>query len=256
MKKLLYSRLMAAMVVLLLCLSHQSKAQTLTDTLHQLYKYYDSVKYLTFDVKYDYVATDDSGHVENEQILGTFTMSGKRAWYKLGNIEFMQSDSMFFAVYHEDKIIMVAPRRYENSGAMLPLRGLLDSMSTSLNAYFTRGANVSAGDSLIMMRFFGNGSAPFSRFDLGYDPRTNLILSMAYNYQETEYERTEPGGSSLTPVAPIVWNKRLGISFGNYRFDNMSPELYSPNRYIWKDGDKWVPVDNYKDYRIYNTLPL
>src|SRR5689334_14707452 len=59
----------------------------------EIYKAYDSINYLTFDVKYTYSSDTLNGNFINDALEGSYTMAGKRALYNLGNIQFMQNDS-------------------------------------------------------------------------------------------------------------------------------------------------------------------
>lgn len=231
----------------------EAKAQTLTDTIQGLYHFYDSIRYLTFDVRYYYTTDTVNGETETDQLMGTYTMSHKRVLYRLGNVEFMQNDSLFISVYHDDKVMMVAPRKVDNAGTLLPLREALDSMITTYNSHYTVTHQHNTGDSISTIHFEGDSTAPFAHFYLIYNRESQLITEMKYVYYEGEVSEDLPR-SSLPDSS--LRERRLTIYLENYRFDNISPELYDPSNYVWKEGGKWTPIRKYIDYRVYFTQPL
>jgi hypothetical protein len=231
----------------------QAKAQTLTDTIHGLYRSYDSMQNLTFDVRYVYTTDTINGETETEQLQGFYTMSNRKALYRLGNIEFMQNDSVLISVYHDDKIMMITPRQVNNAGSLLPLRQALDSMITSYSAHYTITHQHNTTDSISTIHFAGDSTVPFAHFYVLYDRADHLITAMKYVYYEVDEEIDLPRASFDDPVKR---ERRLTLYFENYRFDNISPALYDPSNYAWKEGEKWTPARKYIDYRVYSNQSL
>src|SRR5260370_24527456 len=87
------------MLMLFSAMSIQIKAQSARispspqQIMADIYKVYDSLNYLTFDLKYTYTSDTLNGDFTNDVLQGSYTMAGKKAKYNLGEIEFMQNDS-------------------------------------------------------------------------------------------------------------------------------------------------------------------
>ncbi|MBN8785009.1 MAG: hypothetical protein J0G98_18260 [Terrimonas ferruginea] len=231
----------------------QAKAQTLTDTIQRLYGIYDSMQYLSFDVRYVYTTDTVNGETETEQMLGSYTMSRRRALYRLGNIEFMQNDSVLISVYHDDKIMMITPRTVNNAGSLLPLREAIDSMVSTYSAHYTITHQHNTTDSISTIHFEGDSIAPFAHFYVLYNRESQLITEMRYIYYEEDEDIDLPRSSLPDPSRR---KRKLTLYLDNYRFDNISPDLYDPSNYAWKEGEKWTPVRKYIDYRVYSNQPL
>ena len=78
-----------APLLLLLCtMQVNTSAQTPQQIMAGIYKAYDSIPYLTFDVTYTYNTDTLNGDFTHDLLAGSYTMAGKQAKYNLGNIDF------------------------------------------------------------------------------------------------------------------------------------------------------------------------
>ena len=87
------------------------KAQTTPDsarnTAPNFFRTYDSIPYLTFDVRYTLYSDTAYSDFSYETIKGTYTLNGRRGRYSLGDVEYLQNDSFLVAVYHKDEQIII-----------------------------------------------------------------------------------------------------------------------------------------------------
>jgi hypothetical protein len=232
----------------------------------RFFRTYDSLQYLTFDTRFSYSSDTVYSDYTNEVMTGTYTMSGARVKYTLGKIDYLQNDSFHIAVYHDDQVIVVAPRNNANGGSFVPMRDALDSLLLAESAHYdfqtkTTGASESSeledtdNGYIRLTRKTNDTLAQFNRYVITYQISTNLITTV-------EYEFTEPGHSLSSVDEPneavrILKNtarkRRLKIEFTNYRFANFSDDAYSENNYVWNDDGEYKPVDKYKNYTVYNA---
>ena len=243
---------LAAAVMLCLLEIHQASAQSGTpqQVMARIYRSYDSIKYLSFDVKYTYTSDTLNGDFTHEVLPGTYTLAGKKAKFSLGDIEFMQNDSFFIAVYNNDKFIVVADPRNKNSGSELPMRPVMDSLVKLLDHYTLGITNF--GDTAIVKLTKVDSVAKFNTFSLTFDTAQNIIHSIDYMFEESV-----PVDSAGYSLPPVTRKKRLKIEFSNYHFDDFSDRLYDENNYIFFEDGACKPIDKYNDFRIfYNRTGL
>jgi hypothetical protein len=227
-------------------------------TLQSIYKNYDSVKYLSFDVKFDYGSDTLLGKFDNEKMDGTYTMAGNKAKYRLGDIDFMQNDSFFIAVYNKDKIIMVDEPKALNMGSQLPMRQQLDSLLNAYAEHYTISSFNQTADTGIIQLVRLDSLAQFDRFSISYDNRNKMLYKISYEYVEPaeldsaviEAYRISSGTTNIP-----TQKKRFTIRFLNYRYENYDDAVYNENNYIWFENGYCKPVTKYEDFKIYYNKP-
>jgi cellulose/xylan binding protein with CBM9 domain len=220
--------------------------------LASIYTAYDSLPNLSFDAQYIYTQdTAQSSPPISNVLQGSYTMAGRKSLYNIGDIQFMQNDSFFIAVYNDQKFIMVANPRVNNVGSNLPLRPLMDSIVQSYSTHYT-----------ITDTLFNNGSgeinftradsfAQFDRFTIAYyNIGAPLLSSIFYSFKDPIWP-TDSIGAEQDSMPITYHRKTFKVEFSNYKFDNFSPSLYDENNYIWFENGVCVPVDKYKGYQIY-----
>lgn len=268
MKRLI--TLLTVMVSMLLF--NAAKAQTAADTARntaiQFFKTYDSIPYISFDVKYSYLSDTVYSNYTYETVKGSYTMSGKKAKYSLGDVDYLQNDSFLIAVYHKDQMMVVSNATVQNAGTYLPARDGLDSLLQAYSDNYDISVKTisdtiptSTEDSInttgyiLFTRKTGNTAAQFDRYLLEYDIESNIIKKVEYQFTEPGQELTsvdEPdAGQRLLKNAPR--KRTLRIEYSNYRFDNFSDTVYSENNLIWEEDGEYKPVEQYKYYKVYNA---
>jgi hypothetical protein len=237
-------KIAVVMVMLAGFCSNSSKAQTPQDTLYSIYAKYDSLEGLTFDIKYTYTSDTLYGDFIYDVLEGNYTMYGKKALFHLGDIDYMQNDSFFVAVYKKDEIILVTDPRKTNSGSFLPLREQMDSLMLSYAEHYTN--TTSENDSTGKIVFTAKDSmAQFKSYVIEYDAQVRVMLSLNYEFEE------------LVPVDPetssemVMRTRRLKVEFLKYRFDNFSEDLYDESKYIFFENGEWKPASQYASFRVF-----
>jgi hypothetical protein len=240
-------KLIAAVLVCVSMGLHKAQAQaSAQDVMSKIYKKYDSLSYITFDVKYMYGTDTLYGDFKREELAGTYTMAGIKAKYNIGDIEFMQNDSTFISVYNKEKFIMVADPRYTNTGNELPMRAMMDSMIQAYGLHYTILTDTTLG----IIRFNRADSlAQYKQFLISYDVSSKFLNGIQYTFEENQLMNPNDTTGSLARYA--LRQKTFKIGFSNYRLDNFSPDLYNENNYIWQEDGEWKPIDKYKGYKVY-----
>ena len=235
-----------------------STTTAIKQTMQSIYQNYDSIKYLSFDVKFNYGSDTLLGKYDSEQMDGTYTLAGKKAKYRLGDIDFMQNDSFFIAVYNKDKLILVDEPKSINIGSQLPLRQQMDSLMLSYANQYSFSNFTQSVDTGVIQLTGTDSTAQFDKFSILYNNRTKMLYQVSYEYKEPAsldsvvLNRMMQSSGSTTPP---MQKKRLTISFLNYRFDNYDDAVYDENNYIWFENGVCKPTAKYDDYKIYYSKP-
>ncbi len=230
----------------------------ITQTLQSIYRNYDSVKYLSFDVKFDYGSDTLLGKFDAEQMDGSYTLAGNKAKYRLGDIDFIQNDSFFIAVYNKDKLIMVDEPKAINMGSQLPMRQQIDSLLTAYASHYSITTYNLSGDTGVIQLAGIDSLAQFTLFSLQYDNNTYMLYKVSYNYREPATLDSDVLASyqSSTGTTDIpLQKKRFTIRFLNYRYENFEDAAYDENNYIWFENGVCRPVTKYESYKIYYVKP-
>jgi hypothetical protein len=249
MTRNLIQKAITASVIILSCsgLNIISAQSTPQEIMAQIYKKYDSLNFITFDVKYVYSTDTLNGDFNKEVLNGSYTMAGKRAKYRIGDIEFMQNDSFFISVYTKDKFILVADPHTNNTGSELPMRPLMDSLIKSYGKHYT--IHTKADTVLGTMTFERADSlAQFDKFLISYDVKSHFLNAIQYDFRESQV--INPDDTTNQPQIALR-KKSLTVEISNYRIDNFSNDTYNENNYIWFEDGECKPVDRYRDFKIY-----
>lgn len=249
MKKRMSSTIMVSIAIFSCCVLaekgfSQSNAQQI---MQQIYNRYDSVKYISFDVKYTYGTDTVNGDFRNDAMNGSYTMAGKKAFYTIGDIEFMQNDSFFISVYNKDKFIIVSDPKSNSSVSELPMKPMIDSI---IQAYSQHYSIQTYADSVTGTITFerADSLAQFDKFVISYDVASNFLNSIRYDFEESQ---TSESDDSVSQLQTITHKKYLAVEFSNYRIDNFSENIYSPYNYIFFENGVCKPVSKYKNFKVY-----
>lgn len=215
-------------------------------TVAKILNRYDSLDYLTFDVKYTYSTDTVKGDFKHNILYGSYTLAGKKAFYHLGDIQYMQNDSFLISVYNKDKIIIVEDPPIA-TGSQLPLSALIDSLALTYSQHYQVSTST---DSIFgTISFVRTDSiAQYDQFSIKYDTTSNFLTSLEFDYSENKILESD---DSTLDGQTITHKYKLIIDLSNYRIDNFSDRLYHEYNYIWLEDGKWKPVEKYRDYQVY-----
>jgi hypothetical protein len=237
----------ATAFIFFLGVASQSFSQSLpVETIAKIYERLDTLNYLTFDVNYVYKTDTISGDYENSSLSGSFTLAGNRAFYSIGDIQFMQNDSFLIAVYPQDKIIIVSDPQTSSS---FIFQSAIDSLMSSLALHYTVTTYTDSTDSTqgVISFFKADSLARYDRFLIKYDTLENYLTSIQYDFKENSLVEPE---DTLQNEQIVTHQKKFIMWFSNYRISNFSDKIYDESNYIWFENGKCRPADKYKDYRV------
>ncbi|NOT50232.1 MAG: hypothetical protein HOP10_03035 [Chitinophagaceae bacterium] len=245
--------------VSLLLLTGKSHSQSCVDTatteIVAINNKYDSAFFLTFDIKIIYnsdtlFANTDSAEHTHSEITGTYTFHGKKALYKLGDIEYMQNDSFTIAVYNTNKFILIGkPAPGQLTSMFVPTRVMVDSLMAQAGQQYS--CQFTAYDTLKRLTFIATDSSlTCERLEIEYDPDTYYLLNIKYRIKDLGYQYPSGSGQAYD----YIRRADLTFVFQNYRVEAVGAEIFSETKYLFFDGPAEIkPADAYKGYTIYQN---
>lgn len=215
-------------------------------TIEKIFSRYDSLDYLTFDVKYTYSTDTVNGDFKINVLNGSYTLAGKKSFYNLGDIQCMQNDSFLISVYNKDKFITVEDPP-NVTGSQLPLSALIDSLALTYSQdYQISTSTDSIFGTISFLR--ADSLAQYDQFFIKYDTTSDFLTSLEFDYIENKILESD---DSTLDGQNITHKTKLIVDFLNYRIDHFSDSIYHEYNYIWFEDGKWKPVDKYRDYQVY-----
>lgn len=243
--------------VFMLAFANNAKAQIAeaSQIIQELYRNYDSLPNITFDVQYTYSSDTLYGDFLHDELMGTYTMSGRKAKFRLGGVEYLQNDSFFIAAYNDQKLILIS-NATQHAGGFLPMRQAIDSMLQVYSEQYEVNV-IPEEDTVGIIEFIGvDTTAMFTRFTIRYNTESNTITGLEYQfwggYGIFKTEGVDEG--VLLEFGHIRRKQTLAVDFVNYRFDNFSDDIYDESNYVWTEDDEWKPVAKYREYRVFNNV--
>lgn len=254
------------LLAILFCMNMAQAQSTVADAVKvtsHIYKVYEGLPYITFDAKYTYFTDTAYSDFTREVTKGQYTFNGKKARYTMGDVEYLQNDSMLIAVYHQDQMMIISNPVFSNTAAYLPAREALDSLLSVYGEHYdfdVKDYNNSPTDTnttgyIKMVRKKGDEVAQYDHFIIEFDLEQYVITRIEYQYTEkgqgvTEQDEPDP---ALRLLRNTDRKKTLEIQMFNYRFDHLSDTDYSESVFLWEEDGEYKPVEKYKDYKVYNA---
>lgn len=140
------STLILALLSILCCINN-TKAQlssgnvasldVINDRLIKLRNNFDSAYFLGFNIRYSYLSKDSSNNVVNTaQRDGNYIIRKNNIYYNLGDVEYMQNDSLSFLIYKNSKKLFVSPVKSQSTLSTTPIQSWIDTVTKVYNKYY------------------------------------------------------------------------------------------------------------------------
>lgn len=249
-----------AIGLLLLQAPANLRAQSLGDSaivaLSSIDSVYRNAFYLGFDIKIAYksdtlwAGTDSADFVYTEMV-GNYIFNGKKALYKLGDIEYLQNETYTIALYKENKTILVGKTDTNQVVTnFLPTRQVFDTMMADLDSLYECSSIVTSDDrKIITFKSNSDSLTLFKTVEIEYDTTTFLLSKVVYVMYDNDY--TAPDEILSTDVRRKI---SFSFNFTNYRIERVDPDVFSEMKYLFFDGPAVIkPAAPYNDFTIYKS---
>lgn len=214
---------------------------------------YDSADFQSFDVEMLYKSdTTEKGLFLKDEVHASYTISGKSASYKIGNIEFLRNDSFAIAIYHADKIIMLGPSPKSSGGSVLYYRTFIDSFLAQLGNGYTYQLESSAqlsGYKNLVITAIDQQHAIYEKLEFEFRESDYQLSQIIYHMKEIGGDfGVQSQGYTNARKAQLI------LKFSNYNHSVVDPAIFCECRFIQLEGPgKFTPASDFRDYKIYNN---
>jgi hypothetical protein len=200
---------------------------------------------LSFDVQYRYSA-EDAPTAWRDSLGGSFKMDGSRYWYLLDSTEMLSGDKYVVILYREDKIM------YLNTAATAATSvspvAMLDSFllkKTGLRYHLAID-----GQQTLVSIFFDKEQV-YKKMEYYINNNTGLLTkTISVVRADQLYDPSVRG--KVTPRDSYAIIETL---FRNYHEKSFDSELFNMERYFRKEGNSYVTVPPYTNYKIFLGKP-
>lgn len=227
------------------------------EKLYRMSRAFDSSYFLAFNVDFIYTALDTvTGKTETSQRSGNYLVKGGAFSYTLGDIEFMQNDSMAFTISHQSKVLFVSKKKLPSAANTLPLKTMVDSLVANYSKYYsiTSNSNTASGDSTIKFETLnGSNGLPYKSIEITYDKKSIYPKQVEVKYDEYDEVSNDTIPGIVGIRKKVFRAKTMDIVFSNYKMANIDYSVFKNERYIYFDRMKkqYIPVDQFRDYKLY-----
>lgn len=215
---------------------------------------YDTSTNLRFGVRFTNITEPKGEAPVSDNVEGTYALQGKKAFYRLGNIETMQNDSFFVVVYPDDQFVLVsAPKNNGNTG-FFPFRETMDSLLRLSAAKYTITTVINKTEKKGSIIFSAKDTAEkVTEFKIEYNTSLGLLTSLRYLYYEYKEARED---YKLQQPRLIFQKKTMLIEFYGYSNQKIDPLLLKETNYIYFEAGECKLTEKYKNYKLlYNPPP-
>jgi hypothetical protein len=249
-------RKICAVLIMLQCFLQAAIAQDVAKIkgiLTSISHNYDTSANLSFGIRFTNVTELKGEKPVSDNIEGKYAMQGKKAFYVLGNIEVMQNDSFFIAVYPDDNFLLVSKPKGNGNNQFFPFRETMDSLLRLSAERYSIEHTINKSEKKGTIVFAAKDTAEkVNEFRIEYNSSIGLITSLRYLYME--YKEAKEDYKLETPT--LVLNKKiLQIDFFDYNHQIVDAALLQERNYIVFEAGECKLVDKYKDYKLYYNPP-
>ncbi len=222
---------------------------TIKANLYKVNKVFDSSRYLGFDLKL--VADTDTlfGKFEHDEVYANYVINNKNIYYKMGDIEYVQTDSFVFNIAASEKMLMMTKDPIASNASLFPLKEFVDSTIKNYQSYYTISMSHNDGNRTIN---FASTSAdmPYTNFSITFDsisfyPRS-LEMTMLGQFDLSEVPDSLKSRVKIKPM-----HRRITMEFTKYYpvndlsvFQDNSYVIFDPARKLYR------PVPKYRGYQF------
>ncbi len=228
---------------------------TAIGAVRQLANRYLHAPQLSFEVEYRY-ASETTPNVWLDSLGGHFKMDGARYWYLLDSTEMLCGDKYAVVLYREDKVMYLSSAVSPSANPL----GVLDSFLVKKQGLHYNLA-VSGQQTIVTISFdpsAGSGQVPsagsgqiYKKLEFYIDNNTGLLNRMvsvvkSEQLYEPSVRRQVAGQDSYAIIETL---------FRHYQEKAFDGQLFNIDRYFRKEGNSYVTVPPYTNYKIFLGKP-
>ncbi|MBX2828552.1 MAG: hypothetical protein KTR22_10320 [Flavobacteriaceae bacterium] len=223
-------------------LSAQANAQTYQEILEKTLEKTEAMGVYEVSTEYKMMRGLDNPKVY-EHYTGKLVQNGSKIYQQLGAMEFVQSDSFYVKLNHDDKEILIGTLKDTNSPQ------LSDFDLEAILEHFENGKLIKNGKYFkIELKGKADNPLQMAKLDLYVDKESYLLRKQSMIFSRvTDFSIYEEG-----PATQDLDAARLEISYSDYN-SNVDSNLFAQERYFQHLGDDIVLGEEFSDFEL---IPL
>jgi len=238
-------------------------SEVISQKLSSIYQVYDSMNYMSFDMRMVMEADSIVGHPNlqsRSEQTAKLTIAGKRYRYEIGENVFMQGDSFVIAVYKPAQALMLDRAKPMGANSLLPGgKSALDSLMARYTGVYSMFTDTTQNGNRLLLMHTNDSSMPYRDIVIEYDKVKNYLISTSYTFYTTPEDTIPLSPQSVSTESnsnnSLLQKHTLTTYYLNYRFNPQSfGKAFSEAEFIYYDGKKYWPSDAYRSYQFYNMV--
>ena len=218
---------------------------------------FDSTYFLSFKVNYNYHSIDYiSGQEDSSQRQASYIVKGKSFFYDMGDVEYMQNDSLSFTISKTDRVIMFSKVLLPSASKSLPLSSITDNVLDKYALYYsiTNSVDTSSNKGSIFFVALKGALVPYQQIKVDYTLHPAKLLGLTLNYkQQGSIKVLDKTGKYNGDTKGAMLNKTMVMDYTDYAFSNIDKGLFKREHYLYYDRQlhKYLPMPKYQGFKIY-----
>jgi hypothetical protein len=213
--------------------------------MKEVVEHYQMSKYLSFDVTYHYSAEKDP-HAYLDSLRGSYRLNGNDYWYSLDSTEVSNYQGTCVLLFKEDHIMYLLPAnsRKKNVDFLAAMDSLLSHMQGAAPVL----ADV-AGERKVLFNF--GSTTPYKSIEYTIDKSSGFITRIREVVKSDQLYDPSVRGKIEGEIPYAI----VDMDFSNYRSGTFDDRQLDTARYFKKDGQQYITVAPYDEYKIFLGAP-
>jgi outer membrane lipoprotein-sorting protein len=232
-------RLLVKILFLLLPFS-AACSQQIGEDLKRINQSYAALKSFSAKVSYT-LFSNSTSTIPVEKLMGEIKRKGNRIYSKIGNSELISSETFNLQVDHNERSIIILNARTEGKK---DLKDLMD-MDFAPMLKFCKNTSYRklSGKSAMYTMFFVDEFPEYEKVEFVFNTSTLFIEKLVLYYKNQEVSET-PGEKSSPRLELVYSNMEKNVPIDD--------ELFSMDKFLSKEGNRYVLKSSYKNYHLLN----
>ncbi|MGC4102994.1 hypothetical protein [Ferruginibacter sp.] len=236
--------------------SINAQISTLDSARNELYrinKVFDSSQYLGFNMDIFYKSDSAGTTKATDAVSGNYVLNKKNLYYKMGGIQYTQTDSFSYTAYADEKLLIMTKNQSGDISGSFPLRNFIDSVTEYYNSLYTVTIDTTMDDSVVVTKkiLFTADSVAITTID-GNVPYTSFFIEYeADSYYPTKFQFSYNDKEEADSAVFYTAKKTVTMGFSHYKIYT-NTQIFEDAQYAYYNRQRktYQPAENYKDYRF------
>jgi hypothetical protein len=186
---------------------------------------------------------------EQDEVAGSYILNNRNMYYKMGQAEYVQTDSFVYNIDHEEKMIVMTKEPVAYNSSMFPLKEFVDEIIVQYDTAYLISLRTEEDSKVIEFSARGD-SLPYKKFSIYYTPESYYPEKFEMVILEP-FDTTDVPDSLVQQVKIRPMEQRISIQFSAY-YHPVSLDVFTDRKYVIYDRRNkfYRPAEAYKAYKL------